>query len=163
MFLLAWFVWLTCAMSGFPDVGYTTVAHYTLSGELYTFPSCPRGFLQEKLRLRQSLVLFYATIGIYHWILFAMLYTLRKIFHQSTSVRLTGRKPTLYIWIARRDYGSTGHDFCFRLHELYKLHGSFLFPFLIRVHCSSTIKTKWNERVYFFITNSTCMHIFCVT
>ena len=31
-------------MSGFPDVGYTTVAHYTLSGELYTFPSCPRGF-----------------------------------------------------------------------------------------------------------------------
>ena len=55
-------------------------------GELYTFPSCPRGFLQEKLRLRQSLVLFYAAIGIYHWILFAMLYTLRKIFHQSTSV-----------------------------------------------------------------------------
>ena len=48
-FLLAWFVWLTCSMSGFPDVGYTTVAHYTLSGELYTFPSCPRGFLQEKL------------------------------------------------------------------------------------------------------------------
>ena len=44
------------------------------------------GFLQEKLRLRQSLVLFYAAIGIYHWILFAMLYTLRKIFHQSTSV-----------------------------------------------------------------------------
>ena len=42
----------------------------------------------------------------------------------------------------RRDYGSTGHDFCFRLHKLYKLHGSFLFPFLIRVHCSSTIKTK---------------------
>ena len=69
-FLLAWFVWLTCSMSGFPDVGYTTVAHYTLSGELYTFPSCPRGFLQEKLRLRQSLVLFYAAIGIYHWILF---------------------------------------------------------------------------------------------
>ena len=69
-----------------PDVGYTTVAHYTLSGELYTFPSRPRGFLQEKLRLRQSLVLFYAAIGIYHWILFAMLYTLRKIFHQSTSV-----------------------------------------------------------------------------
>ena len=67
-------------MSGFPDVGYTTVAHYTLSGELYTFPSCPRGFLLEKLRLRQSLVLFYAAIGIYHWILFAMLYTLRKIF-----------------------------------------------------------------------------------
>ena len=33
-----------------------------------------------------SLVLFYAAIGIYHWILFAMLYTLRKIFHQSTSV-----------------------------------------------------------------------------
>ena len=28
-------------MSGFPDVGYTTVAHYTLSGELYTFPACP--------------------------------------------------------------------------------------------------------------------------
>ena len=55
--------------------------------QLYTFPpSCPRGFLQEKLRLRQSLVLFYAAIGIYHWILFAMLYTLRKIFHQSTSV-----------------------------------------------------------------------------
>ena len=86
MFLLAWFVWLTCSMSGFPDVGYTTVAHYTLSGELYTFPSRPRGFLQAKLRLRQSLVLFYAAIGIYHWILFAMLYTLRKIFHQSTSV-----------------------------------------------------------------------------
>ena len=30
-----------CSMSGFPDVGYTTVAHYTLSGELYTFPACP--------------------------------------------------------------------------------------------------------------------------
>ena len=73
-------------MSGFPDVGYTTAAHYTLSGELYTFPSCPWGFLQEKLRLKQSLVLFYAAIGIYHWILFAMLYTLRKNFHQSTSV-----------------------------------------------------------------------------
>ena len=211
MFLLAWFVWLTCSMSGFPDVGYTTVAHYTLSGELYTFPACPldrtcvaalptlkrlqtrvrpnfyclglalcnhlhhdsmfythslpqyvsdwlgslvlltgrafsfflglrdvtilhdltlvfqfsrpeprvfsprtagflaptlgfaptlgvptrpsgvsrpdpRGFLQEKLRLRQSLVLFYAAIGIYHWFLFDMLYTLRKIFRQSTSV-----------------------------------------------------------------------------
>ena len=28
-------------MSGFPDVGYTTVAHYTLLGELYTFPACP--------------------------------------------------------------------------------------------------------------------------
>ena len=41
MFLLAWFVWLTCSMSGSPDVGYTTVAHYTLSGELYTFPACP--------------------------------------------------------------------------------------------------------------------------
>ena len=41
MFLLAWFVWLTCSMSGFPDVGYSTVAHYTLSGELYTFPACP--------------------------------------------------------------------------------------------------------------------------
>ena len=41
MFLLAWFVWLTCSMSGFPDVGYTTVAHYTLLGELYTFPACP--------------------------------------------------------------------------------------------------------------------------
>ena len=40
----------------------------------------PRGFLQEKLRLRQSLVLFYAVIGIYHWFLFDMLYTLRKIF-----------------------------------------------------------------------------------
>ena len=46
----------------------------------------PRGFLQEKLRLRLSLVLFYAAIGIYHWIFFAMLYTLRKNFHQSTSV-----------------------------------------------------------------------------
>ena len=223
MFLLAWFVWLGCSMSGSPDVGYTTVPHYTLSGELYTFPACPldrtcvaalptlkrlqtwvrpnfyclglalcnhlhhdsmfythslpqyasdwlgslvlptgrafffplrleegtilhdltlvfqfsrpepraflapnrgdsfpdtRGFLQEKLRLRQSLVLFYAAIGIYYWFLFNMLYSLRKIFRQY-------RKPTLFIWIARRDYGSTGHDFCFLLHKLYKLHGSF--------------------------------------
>ena len=38
--------------------------------------------------------------------------------------------------------GQRAMDFCFRLHKLYKLHGSFLFPFLIRVHCSSTIKTK---------------------
>ena len=86
----------------------------------------PRGFLQETLRLRQCLVLLYAAIGIYHWILFDMLYTLRKHFFTSPlRLRLTGRQPTLFIWIARRDYGSTGHDLCFRLHKLYKLNGSF--------------------------------------
>ena len=77
------------------------------------------------------------------------LHTKENFFTSPLRLRLTGRKPTLYIWIPRRDYGSTDHDFCFRLHKLYKLHGSFLFPFLIRVHCSSTIKTTWNERVYF--------------
>ena len=164
MFLLAWFVWLTCAMSGFPDVGYTTVAHYTLSGELYTFPSCPRGFLQEKLRLRQSLVLFYATIGIYHWILFAMLYTLRKIFHQSTSVASYWQKTDIIHMNSKAWLWVNGPWFLFSSPRALQTSWEFfLFPFLIRVHCSSTIKTKWNERVYFFITNSTCMHIFCVT
>ena len=163
MFLLAWFVWFTCSMSGFPDVGYTTVAHYTLSGELYTFPSCPRGLLQEKLRLRQSLVLFYAAIGIYHWILFAMLYTLRKIFHQPTSVASYWQKTDIIHMNTKAWLWVNGPWFLFSSSQALQTSWEFLFPFLIRVHCSSTIKTKWNERVYFFITNSTCMHIFCVT
>ena len=57
----------------------------------------PRGFLQETLRLRHYLVLLYAAISIYHWILFDMLYTLRKIFHQSTSVATYWQKTDIHM------------------------------------------------------------------
>ena len=162
-FLLAWFVWLTCSMSGFPDVGYRTVAHYTLSGELYTFPSCPRGFLQEKLRLRQSLVLFYAAIGIYHWILFAMLYTLRKIFHQSTSVASYWQKTDIIHMNTKAWLWVNGPWFLFSSSQALQTSWEFFVP--VSHSCSLLFhyKNYMKRESLFFITNSTCMHIFCVT
>ena len=118
-------------------------------------------FLQKKLRLRQSLVLFYAAIGIYHWILFAMLYTLRKIFHQSTSVASYWQKTDIIHMNSKAWLWVNGPWFLFSSPQALQTSWELLFPFLIRVHYSSTIKTEWNERFYFsFITNSTCMHIF---
>ena len=54
MFLLAWFVRLTCSMSGVPDIGYTTVAHYTLLGELYTFTNCKNSMVPGESPLHRS-------------------------------------------------------------------------------------------------------------
>ena len=67
-------------MSGFPDVWLYDSSALHIVGGIIHISLLSSGLSQEKLRLRQSLVLFYAAIGIYHWILFAMLYTLRKIF-----------------------------------------------------------------------------------
>ena len=87
----------------------------------------------------------------------------KENFHQSTSVASYWQKTDIihvntkaWLWV-------NGPWFLFSSSQALQTSWEFLFPFLIRVHCSSTIKTKWNERVYFFITNSTCMHIFCVT
>ena len=186
-------------MSGFPDVGYTTVAHYTLSGELYTFPACPLDrtcvaalptlkWLQTRVRpnfyclglalcnhlhhdsmfythsLPQyasdwlgSLVLptgraFSFLLGLREvpyftsWPWFSSfssrpsgfspgetpsetkpsavlccnrhislvsfrhaLHTKEKFFDSPLRLRLNGRNPTLFVWIARREYWLTGH------------------------------------------------------
>ena len=122
------------------------------------------GFLQEKLCLRLSLVLFlccnrHISLDSFRHALhtkenFSPVHfgcvLLAKNRHYSYELQgvTMGQRAMIYVFVSTSSTNFTG-AFVPVSHSC-SLH-------------SSTIKTKWNERFYFyFITNSNCMHIFCV-
>ena len=86
---------------------------------------------------------------IYHWILFAMLYTLRKIFHQSTSVASYWQKTDIIHMNTKAWLWVNGPWFLFSSSQALQTSWEFFVP--VSHSCSLLFhyKNYMNERVYF--------------
>ena len=115
-------------------LGLREVPYFTSWPWFSSFSSRPSGFSPGETPSETKPSAVYAAIGIYHWILFAMLYTLRKIFHQSTSVASYWQKTDIIHMNSKAWLWVNGPWFLFSSPQALQTSWELLFPFLIRVH-----------------------------